>query len=143
MTTGTATAGVLRGSRFLPAYFIGLIILLYLPLAVLLLFSFNAGTSLSFPIQELTLHWYQRLFDSPEVLRAARNSIVVGVGSGTGATVLGTAVALLLTRFRFRGESFLFTLAMRSWSCFSPLVSIGRCGPSPSATRLWRCLSWC
>ena len=101
-----------HGRRVLPAYFGLLILLLYLPLAVLLLFSFNAGTSLSFPLQDLTLHWYQKLFDSPEVLRAARNSIVVGIGSATFATLLGTAVALLLTRFRFRGESFLFALAM-------------------------------
>jgi spermidine/putrescine transport system permease protein len=98
--------------KVLAAYFVVLVILLYLPLGVLLLFSFNAGTSLTFPIQDLTLHWYQRLFDSPEVLRAARNSIVVAVGSGTAATVLGTAVSILLTRFRFRGESFLFGLAM-------------------------------
>lgn len=110
-----ATALTMRapsGRKVLPAYFGLLILLLYLPLAVLLLFSFNAGTSLSFPLQELTLHWYQKLFDSPEILRAARNSIVVGIGSATAATLLGTGVALLLTRFRFRGESFLFALAM-------------------------------
>ncbi len=112
MNIGSRTLGVLPRPKFLTMYFVGLIFLLYVPLAVLLLFSFNAGTSLSFPVQELTLHWYRRLFDSPEVLRAARNSLYVAVGSGTGATVLGTAVALLLTRFRFRGESFLFALAM-------------------------------
>lgn len=112
MTARTMTAVWPPRSGMLAGYFIGLIVLLYLPLGVLLLFSFNAGTSLSFPIQDLTLHWYERLWDSPEVLRAARNSIVVAVGSGTAATLLGTAVALLLTRFRFRSESFLFTLAM-------------------------------
>ena len=112
MSNGSQAAGTLPRPGFLAIYFAGLILLLYLPLAVLLLFSFNAGTSLSFPMQELTLHWYQRLFDSPEVLRTARYSIIVAVGSGTGATLLGTAVALLLTRFRFRGESFLFALAM-------------------------------
>jgi spermidine/putrescine transport system permease protein len=112
MTIGLQSVVALRRPRALPIYFGVLVFLLYLPLGVLLLFSFNSGTSLSFPLQELSLHWYQRLFDSPEVLRAARNSIIVGVGSGTAATVLGTAVALLLTRFRFRGESFLFALAM-------------------------------
>ena len=112
MTIGSRSVGALRRPRFLTMYFAGLIVLLYLPLAVLLLFSFNAGTSLSFPVQDLTLHWYQRLFDSPEILRAARNSIMVAVGSSTAAALLGTAVALLLTRFRFRGESFLFALAM-------------------------------
>ena len=40
--------------RLLGIYFAVLIVLLYLPIAVLLLFSFNAGTSLSFPLQGLT-----------------------------------------------------------------------------------------
>jgi len=112
MKIGVQTFVTWRKPAFLTTYFVALVALLYLPLAVLLLFSFNAGTSLSFPLQELTLKWYERLFDSPEVLRAARNSLVVGVGSGTAATALGTAVAILLTRFRFRGETFLFALAM-------------------------------
>ena len=98
--------------RFLASYYAAIIILLYIPLAVLLLFSFNAGTTLSFPLQGLTLHWYERLFDAPEVIRSARNSLIVATGSSTGAAILGTAVALLLTRFRFRGESVLFALAM-------------------------------
>jgi spermidine/putrescine transport system permease protein len=98
--------------KVLTGYFAALIVLLYLPLAVLFLFSLNDGTSLSFPLQGLTLRWYEKLFDSPEILRAARNSLVVAAMSGTSATILGTAVALLLTRFRFRGESFLFALAM-------------------------------
>ena len=98
--------------QLLSVYFVALIVLLYLPIAVLMLFSFNAGTSLSFPLEGLTTRWYERLWDSPEILRAARNSLIVAVVSGTAATMLGTAVALLLTRFRFRGEAFLFTLAM-------------------------------
>jgi spermidine/putrescine transport system permease protein len=98
--------------RLLTAYYAVLVVLLYVPLVVLFLFSFNAGTSLSFPLQGLTLHWYERLFDAPEVLHSARNSLVVAAGSSSGATVLGTAVALLLTRFRFRGESALFAFAM-------------------------------
>jgi len=112
MTTLALRVAAPPRPKALATYFIVLVILLYLPLAVLLLFSFNAGTSLTFPVQHLTFHWYQRLFESPEVLRAARNSIIVALGSGTSATVLGTAVSILLTRFRFRGESFLFGLAM-------------------------------
>lgn len=108
----SAAVSALPRPKILTAYYAAMIFLLYLPLAVLFLFSFNDGTSLSFPLQGLTLRWYERLFDSPEILRAARNSLVVAVGSSTGAAVLGTAVALLLTRFRFRGESFLFALAM-------------------------------
>jgi spermidine/putrescine transport system permease protein len=112
MTSDPHAAGAWRRPRLLSVYFVVLILLLYLPLAVLLLFSFNSGTSLSLPLQGLTLHWYERLFDAPEVLRAGRNSLVVAAGSSSGATMLGTAVALLLSRFRFRGESVLFAFAM-------------------------------
>ena len=112
MTSNPRVAGAWPRPRLLSVYFVVLILLLYLPLAVLLLFSFNSGTSLSLPLQGLTLHWYERLFEAPEVLRAGRNSLVVAAGSSTGATVLGTAVALLLARFRFRGESVLFAFAM-------------------------------
>ena len=112
MTALALPVAASRRPGVLAVYFVVLVVLLYLPLGVLLLFSFNAASSLTFPLQDLSLHWYQRLFDSPEVLRAARNSVIVGIGSGTAATVLGTAVSLLLTRFRFRGESLLFALAM-------------------------------
>jgi spermidine/putrescine transport system permease protein len=112
MTRGGWPARGLARANVLGAYYVTLIVLLYLPLAVLLFFSFNAGTSLSFPLKGLTLDWYARLFDAPEVLRAARNSIVVALGSSTGATLLGTAIALLLTRFRFRGEALLLAFAM-------------------------------
>ena len=103
---------VLPRPRVLASYYGLIIVLLYIPLAVLLFFSFNAGTTLSFPLQGLTLHWYERLFDAPEVLRSARNSLIVATCSSTGAAILGTAVGLLLTRFRFRGESLLFAMAM-------------------------------
>jgi spermidine/putrescine transport system permease protein len=112
MSSAPAAVIALPRPRVLTTYYALLIVLLYVPLGVLFLFSFNNGTSLSFPLQGLTLHWYEKLFDSPEVLRAARNSLIVAVVSGTGATIFGTAVALLLTRFRFRGEAFLFALAM-------------------------------
>jgi len=101
-----------RASRVLPIYYFSLIALLYLPLAVLFLFSLNSNTSLSFPLQGLTLDWYRKLLDSEAVLRAARNSLLVAAGSSTGATLLGTMVALLATRYQFRGKLLLIGLAV-------------------------------
>lgn len=93
-------------------YYFGLIILLYLPIAILFLFSINANTSLSFPLQGFTLNWYQKLFENEAVLKAARNSLLVAVGSSTAATVLGTMVSILATRYQFRGKNFLLALAI-------------------------------
>ncbi|HLF74763.1 MAG TPA: ABC transporter permease [Anaerolineales bacterium] len=96
----------------LSLYYFGLIALLYLPILVLFLFSLNANVSLSFPLKGLTLDWYQKLFDAPAVLRAARNSLLVAAGSSLAATLLGTMVSILYLRYQFRAREFLLALAV-------------------------------
>ena len=97
---------------FITVYYFGLIALLYLPIAILFLFSVNANTSLSFPLRGLTLSWYQKLFETEAVLRAARNSLIVAAGSSFAATLLGTMLALLAARYEFRSKGLLITLAV-------------------------------
>jgi spermidine/putrescine transport system permease protein len=120
LSRNSAGAQQLAGTRqrarprpsLLAAVFFSMIALLYLPLAILFLFSINANTSLSFPLQGLTLSWYAKLFDSEAVLRAARNSLAVASGSSVVATALGTMVALLALRYQFRGKRLLIALAI-------------------------------
>ncbi len=95
----------------LTAYYFGLIALLYLPLGVLLVFSLNANTTLSFPLRGLTLNWYTQLFQSEAVLRAVRNSLLVAAGSSVAATLLGSMVAILAARYVFRFKRLLIGLA--------------------------------
>jgi spermidine/putrescine transport system permease protein len=101
-----------RPPLLLFGYYFALIALLYLPIGVLFLFSINANTTLSFPLQGLTLNWYQKLFAAEPVLRSARNSLVVAAGSSFAATLLGTMVALLFLRYDFRSKYFLVALAV-------------------------------
>ena len=101
-----------RPPLFLSGYYFALIALLYLPIGVLFLFSVNTNTTLSFPLQGLTLSWYQKLFAADAVLRAARNSLVVAAGSSFAATFLGTMVALLILRYEFRSKNLLLALAV-------------------------------
>jgi len=98
-------------SATLTTYYFGLLALLYLPIAILFLFSINANTSLSFPLQGLTFDWYQKLLASDAILNAARNSLIVAIGSSSVATVLGTLVALLASRYEFRSKNLLLALA--------------------------------
>ena len=65
MTATQSTISEQGRFSLLTGYFVGLIVLLYLPLAILFLFSLNEGTSLSFPLQGLTLRWYEEVFSSP------------------------------------------------------------------------------
>jgi len=96
----------------LKSYFFGLIALLYLPIVVLFLFSINANTYLSFPLQGFTLDWYEKLFASDALLRSARNSLVVALGSSLAATLMGTMVGLLMMRYQFRSKGLLVAMAV-------------------------------
>lgn len=101
-----------RNSFPLKSYFFGLIALLYLPIVVLFLFSINSNTYLSFPLQGFTLSWYEKLLTSDALLRSARNSLVVALGSSITATLLGTMVALLMMRYQFRSKGLLVAMAV-------------------------------
>ena len=102
----------LKNSFPLKSYFFGLIALLYLPIVILFLFSINSNTFLSFPLQGFTFEWYQKLFVSEALLRSARNSLVVALGSSLTATLMGTMVALLMMRYQFRSKGLLIAMAV-------------------------------
>lgn len=97
---------------FLRGYFWLIVGLLYLPIAVLFLFSINANTTLAFPLRGLTLEWFTKLFATPALLRAVRNSLEVAVVASFVATALGAMVAILLSRFSFRAKGLLTGLAI-------------------------------
>jgi spermidine/putrescine transport system permease protein len=82
---------------------------LYLPMAVLILGSFNAS-KYGIGWQGFTLNWYASLADDAEILAAARNSLMVAALAATLATAIGTLGALGLHRYRFRGRKFLIGL---------------------------------
>jgi spermidine/putrescine transport system permease protein len=95
----------------LGSYYVGLLALLYLPIAVLFIFSINSNTLLSFPLQGFTLNWYAQLLDSDAMLVSVRNSLLVAVGSSTVATALGAMVAILTARYQYKNKLFLVALA--------------------------------
>ncbi len=104
-----------RRKRSFPAlggYYVLLVGLLYLPLAILVLFSLNANSVLAFPLQGFTLQWYGNALGSPAALDAARNSIVVAAGSSCIATLLATLLAILVARYSFRGKQLLLSLSL-------------------------------
>jgi spermidine/putrescine transport system permease protein len=96
----------------LPIYYLALLILLYIPIGVLFLFSVNDGIALAFPLQGLTIHWYQDMFSNNELIRALGNSAVVALSSSLMATTLGTAAAIGLVRFNFRGKGVFLAVAL-------------------------------
>ncbi|HLF61071.1 MAG TPA: ABC transporter permease [Acidimicrobiia bacterium] len=101
-----------RSGKVLPSYYLLILVLLYIPLGVLFLFSLNDGTALSFPLQGLSLDWYRAMLDNTLLLAAVRNSAIVALVAGVLATLLGTLAAMGLVRLRFRGRSLLLAVAL-------------------------------
>src|SRR2546422_7651948 len=80
------------------------LLFLYLPIAILIVFSFNAS-KLSARWQGFSLQWYATLFTDQALLAATVNSLIVATVSTVVAGVLGilTAVALERQPFRWQG----------------------------------------
>jgi len=104
-------------------YVVLLLIVLYLPIVLLILFSFNDSPLLIFPLKGFTLRWYRELFRASELLAAARNSILLGLATSSVATVLGTMAAIGLVRFRFPGRGAF--LAVATMPMVIPYVVLG------------------
>lgn len=92
-------------------YFVVFTVLLYLPIFLLVVFSFNDATTLTFPLKGFTLRWYERLFAADELLHSVWNSIVLGVFSSLIATILGTMAAIGVVKYRFPGRGLFVAVA--------------------------------
>ncbi len=103
--------GIGRTRVPLRAFYVAMLLLLYLPIGLLFVFSFNAATTLSFPLTGFTTDWYASVVGNGPMLAAARNSLLVGIASATVATAIGALVALAVLRFNFRGRGLLLALA--------------------------------
>lgn len=87
-------------------------VLLYAPLLVLALFSLHDSTVLALPWQGFSLRWYRAMLESAQLLRALRTSLLVAFVSAFLALLLGTAAAIAVTRFRFRGRGLLLIMGL-------------------------------
>ena len=88
--------------KFLSKFYIGLIFLiLYAPILVVILFSFNESGNLG-EFSTFTLYWYEELFSDNEALDALKNSLILAVSSSVAATVIGTLAAFGISRAKNR-----------------------------------------
>jgi spermidine/putrescine transport system permease protein len=95
-----------RRGWILPVYTGVVILYLFLPIGVMILFGFNDITGrFNFTWQGFTLEHYRTLGDFPDLITALKNSLIIAAGATLVSTVLGTMMALALTRYRFRGRA--------------------------------------
>ncbi len=84
--------------------------MLYLPIVILVLFSFNAGPSQSV-WEGFSLHWYEAAFQNRQVRDVSIRSLWLAATAASIATVLATLAALGTTRGgRFPGQTIIYAL---------------------------------
>ena len=86
------------------------LLFLFIPIVLIVLYSFNPSNIESWPIAGFSLHWYSVAFHDPQVRAAFLLSVRVGLVATVLALLLGSAVAYALFKFRFFGREALSLL---------------------------------
>lgn len=83
---------------------IAILLFLFVPIVLIIIYAFNASNIQSFPIQGFTLKWFSSAWQNSEIRTALWLSARVGIVSTTIAVLLGTAMAFAVHRFQFFGK---------------------------------------
>jgi len=89
------------------------VLFLWVPLAIILVYAFNTSNIQSWPIPGFTLKWFRVAWDDQEARTALMLSLKAAFAATAVALVLGTMAAVAVSRFRFFGrEAFSFLLVL-------------------------------
>jgi spermidine/putrescine transport system permease protein len=80
-------------------YSIAVYLFLYVPIGIIVLFSFNSGRHAS-DFQGLSVKWYGKALSNPFVIEALTTSLIIALSAALLSSVMGTAAALALQRVR-------------------------------------------
>jgi spermidine/putrescine transport system permease protein len=100
----SGSTGAVRKSRWLRVHTTAVYAFLYLPIATLIVYSFNGAGVGGFPPRDLTLNWYRILFQDDAIWVSVQNSLKVAVAAVGIALSLGVPAALALDRADFPGK---------------------------------------
>ena len=94
-----------RRSPLLAAYALLVFAFIYLPIVVLIVYSFNRDGVGGFPPRNFTLDWYRQLFRDAAIWDSVLNSLIVAAGAVALSLTLGLLAALALDRADFPGKA--------------------------------------
>ncbi|HXY25897.1 MAG TPA: ABC transporter permease [Candidatus Acidoferrum sp.] len=102
---------------------INLLLLLYLmaPIIVVVATSFGSSAYPLFPPNDLTLAWFRKFWENPELREALRLSATLSATSTFLATIIGTLSSLAIVRYRVPGKSY-FSVILLSPILFPAIV---------------------
>ena len=104
------------GAWLLRAFFVLVVVFLYAPIVLLVIFSFNDSDLPAFPLSGFTLHWYYEFVTNADLRNALETSALVAAVSSLVAVALGILASIALVRRRFRAKGPVSALLL------SPLV---------------------
>ncbi len=87
-------------------YLAGVLVFLYVPIAVMVVLAFNESVLYELPLRFSTV-WFERLAGNERLLQASANSVLLALANMLVATALGTLAALAFARYSFRGKTVL------------------------------------
>jgi putative spermidine/putrescine transport system permease protein len=93
------TAAIILGS--ISSFVIAVV---YLPLFIVLINSFNKSMNMDWPPPGFTITWWEKAFGSGGLIAALTTSIVIALCASAIALVLGTLLAIALSRYKFFGK---------------------------------------
>ena len=101
------------GRGALTLWAVGVVLFLWLPLGIILVYAFNTSNIQSWPIPGVTLRWFRVAWNDPDARDALLLSLKAALASTAIALVLGTMAAVAISRFQFFGrEIFSFLIVL-------------------------------
>src|ERR1700756_6024765 len=94
-----------RRSHWLTVHALAVFAFLYLPIGILIIYSFNGQGVGGFPPRDLTLNWYRILFNDGPIWDSVLNSLLVAAAAMLIALAFGIPAALALDRAQFPGKA--------------------------------------
>jgi ABC-type spermidine/putrescine transport system permease subunit II len=91
-----------RGTTGLRIVVYLLVAFLYLPLIVVIIYAFNGGSSLSWPLHGLSFRWFKEIFNDPTFRHAFQVSFEAALLTAAISSIVATAAGLAFTRRRSR-----------------------------------------
>ena len=98
-------------------------LIIYLPIIVMIVFSFNSGRYQVMPFREFTWEWYGRVFQDAQYIAGFVNSVAIAAAVSLTATTIAFACAYSLVNAKFPGKLVVTLLVLAPLAV--PLILIG------------------
>lgn len=95
----------MKRPSFLTIYFALYLILIFLPLTLVILLSFNNSISAGLPWRGFTLKWWKTFVENPEASASVVNSVMIACSVAPAAAGFGLLAAMAMVRRTFRGQN--------------------------------------